>query len=74
MRGIITKFGNELANNARNILDFMLALLTLLSAAIVTTYTLLSPIALSLISGDWQWLLMYGVCALFIYLCYKILG
>lgn len=72
MKDIIIKFCKEIADNARDVFDFILAVLALLSVAVISAYVIFSPIVIFSISGDWQWLLMYVVYALFLYLCYRI--
>ena len=72
MKDIIIKFCKEIADNARDVFDFILAVLALLSVAVISAYMLFSPIVIISIGGDWQWLLMYVVYALFLYLCYRI--
>lgn len=72
MKDIIIKFCKEIADNARDVFDFILAILALLSVAVISAYVIFSPIVIFSISGDWQWLLMYVVYALFLYLCYRI--
>ena len=72
MKDIIIKFCKDIADNARDVLDFILAILALLSVAVISAYMLFSPIVIISIGGDWQWLLMYVVYALFLYLCYRI--
>ena len=73
MKDIIIKFCKEIADNARDVFDFILAVLALLSVAVVSAYMLFSPIVIFLIGGDWQWLLMYAIYMLFMYLCYRVL-
>lgn len=68
MKDIIIKFCKEIADNARDVFDFILEVLALLSAAVVSAYMLFSPIVVFSIGGDWQWLLMYVVYALFFHL------
>lgn len=73
MKDIIIKFCKEIADNARDVFDFILAVLALLSVAVVAAYMLFSPIVIFSIGGDWQWLLMYAIYMLFMYLCYRVL-
>ena len=73
MKEIVIKFCKEIADISRDVFDFMLVVLALISVAVISAYMLFSPIVIFSIGGDWQWLLMYTPYMLFMYLCYRAL-
>ena len=73
MKEIVIKFCKEIADISRDVFDFMLVVLALISVAVISAYMLFSPIVIFSIGGDWQWLLMYATYMLFMYLCYRAL-
>lgn len=73
MKDIIIKYCKKAVTSARNLFDFVLAVLALLSVVITSAYVLFSPIVVFSTSGDWQWLLIYVIYAYLMYLCYRVL-